>query len=73
MIHKYYDYRRPLGRAAAFLIIFLYPQLPLKKLSENSFTPFVHVKQHNNPPLLNENMVSLNMDARFIQIVKYIK
>ncbi len=73
MIHKYYDCRRQLRWVAAFLIFFLPSQVSLKKVKENNGTPLVNVSEQNNSTLLNENMMSLNKDARFIRIVNYIK
>jgi hypothetical protein len=73
MIHKYFDYRRRLRWVAAFLIFFFPSQVSLKRVQENNFTPLIHVSEQNNSALPNENMISLNMDARFIRIVSFTK
>jgi hypothetical protein len=73
MIHKYFDYRRRLPWIAAFLIFFLPSQVTLKKVPENNGVPLVQANEHNTSTLPNENMISLNMDARFMRLVNYRK
>lgn len=41
MIHKYYDYRRPLFWVAAFLTVFIQTQVSFKQVKNYTGTPFV--------------------------------
>ncbi len=64
MIHKYYEYRRPLFWVAAFSIFCLQSQVSLKKLQLNNYVPLVkNMEQlrntaNNNSLLTNEPVVS---------------
>jgi hypothetical protein len=53
MIHKYYDYRRPLRRVAAFLIFFLQTHAAFKKEEQNNFIPFTNAGTINDTLLWN--------------------
>jgi hypothetical protein len=72
MIHKYYDYRRPLRWVAAFLIFFLQTHVPFKKGEENNFVPLINAGTINDTLLLNEPNFSIeyNVPVLFYQNYK---
>jgi hypothetical protein len=63
MIHKYYDYRRPLRWVAVFLILFFQTHASLKKEEGDKFIPFTNAGTLNDTLLWNTTNVSIEYNA----------